>query len=82
MKQTYKEFVAPYEALLPKTETEGLQLVCSGKKRSHFSTDILLKSNADKLNCNFVTVPQTTFLFTTTFGMVKRSPYRRLFKYR
>lgn len=50
----YKDFVAPHEADLPATEMEGFQRVCSEKKRSHFSSEILLKTIADQLTCDHI----------------------------
>jgi hypothetical protein len=82
IQRIYKEFIAPHEASLPAGDEEGFQRVCSVKKRSHFSSEILAIYNADQLNCSLVPVQETSFPETIIFATVKRSPYRRLINYR
>jgi hypothetical protein len=82
IQRIYKEFIAPHEASLPAGDEEGFQQVCSEKKRSYFSSEILQIFNADQLNCSLVPVPETSFPTTISFATVKRSPYRRLINYR
>jgi hypothetical protein len=82
IQRIYKEFIAPHDASFPASDEEGIQRVCSEKKSSYFTSEYLVISSADQLNCSLVPVPETSFPVSISFATVKRSPYRRLINYR
>ncbi|XP_066991911.2 glutamate receptor ionotropic, kainate glr-3 [Anabrus simplex] len=81
-KAIYHKLIAPAEDDLPKTQIEGLNMICSRPQYSYFATEDVIKPSVKNLPCKVVKVPRTALSAALGLLHPKRSPYRGIIAYK
>lgn len=76
----YKKLIAPFKNDMPVSELDGFRRVCDDHKYAYIG--FLEKYDLQKLSCQVVPLPETSYTVTAAYVISKNNPYRGLINWR
>jgi hypothetical protein len=76
----YKKLIEPFKNDMPLTDLDGLRRVCDDHNYAYIGTlDI---HDSQKLSCQVMPLPETSYTVTGAYIISKNNPYRGLINWR